>query len=224
MSGRGCGSAALASIVAVTLAVALLVAGCGPAPRTGPATPPATPPSTTASPSATTSTGATPTSADTPPSSSGGSVVVDPTLLHVLPAHIDGQPLRPDAETAAEIARTENLTDVEAIAIGLYIRPGSSTADDLAIASVVRLRAGVFDEGWFRSWRTTYDDGACQVAGGVEPGGSQVQIAGHDTDIGACKGGVHTYHVHLTDPDRVVSITAAGDGRFGERVVAGLTE
>ncbi len=220
MSGRGCGLAALAVVVVLALLVALSVAACGPAPQTDPAT--RSPAS--ASPSTSPSASAAPSSDATSPSSSGGSVVVDPTLLDVLPADIDGQPLRPDAETAGEIARSENLTNVEAIAIGLYIRPGSSTADDLAIASVVRLRPGVFDDGWFRSWRTTYDDGACQVAGGVEPGGSQVQIGGHDTDIGACKGGVHTYHVHLTDPDRVVSITAAGEGRFGERVVAGLTE
>jgi hypothetical protein len=30
--------------------------------------------------------------------------------------------------------------------------------------------------------------------------------------------------VHLPDPDRVISITSLGDARYGERVVAGLTE
>ena len=98
-------------------------------------------------------------------------VAVDPALLDLLPADVAGQELRPDLETAAEIATTGELTqDVEAIAVGLYIQPGTSNADDLAIVNVVRLRPGVFDDGWYRSWRTTYDDGACQVAGGVAPG------------------------------------------------------
>jgi hypothetical protein len=165
-------------------------------------------------------------SAPTTPSPSPASVTasgrVDPTLLDVLPREIDGQPLRPDAESAAGI---ENLpAEVEALAIGLYIRPGSSTADDFAIVNVARLRAGVFAEGWFRSWRDTYDRGACEVAGGVAPGSTEAEIAGHATHIESCQGGVHLYHVHLADPDRVISITAAGEGRFGERVVAGLTE
>ena len=51
-----------------------------------------------------------------------------------------------------------------------------------------------------------------------------MEIGGHATHIESCQGGVHLYHVHLADPDRVISITAAGEGRFGERVVAGLTE
>ena len=147
---------------------------------------------------------------------------VDSTLLDVLPREVDGQPLRPDDESAAAI---ENLpADVEALAIGLYIRPGSSVSDDLAIVNVARLQAGVFDETWFRSWRDTYDRGACEVAGGVAPGSTEAEIGGHTTHIESCQGGVHLYHVHLADPDRVISITAAGEGRFGERVVAGLTE
>ena len=66
--------------------------------------------------------------------------------------------------------------------------------------------------------------GACEVAGGVAPGAAVTEIGGHETHIGSCQGGVHTYHVHLANPDRIVSITAAGEGRFGERVVEGLTE
>lgn len=198
--------------VAVLAIVAL--AGCTP---TAPASPTMAIPTPTASPVAT---------ARSTPSPSPASVTasgrVDPMLLDVLPRDIDGQPLRPDDEAAAAI---ENLpADVEALAIGLYIRPGSSIADDFAIVNVARLRSGVFEEGWFRSWRDTYDRGACEVAGGVAPGSTEAEIAGHATHIESCQGGVHLYHVHLGDPDRVISITAAGEGRFGERVVAGLTE
>ena len=159
------------------------------------------------------------------PAVSSGVVAVDQALLDALPDAVDGQPIGPDAETAAGIAATEALAiDIQAIGVGLYIRPGTSRADDLAIASIVRVRDDVFDEEWFRSWRATYDHGACEVAGGVSPGGAQRRIGEHETYIGACEGGVNTYHVHLEDPDRIVSITAAGEARFGERVVAGLTE
>ena len=152
-------------------------------------------------------------------------MAVDGTLLDVLPDEVGGQPMQSDEVTAAEIADGGDLApDIEAIAVALYIQPGSSTADDLAIVNVVRLRPGVFGEAWFRSWRTTYDAAACEIAGGVQPGAAVTAIGEHETHIGSCLGGVLTYHVHLTSPDRVVSITAAGEGRFGERVVAGLTE
>jgi hypothetical protein len=204
----------------ITIRVAVLtivaLAGCTP---TAPASPTLAIPTPTASPVASASTTPSPSSS---PASVTASGRVDSTLLDVLPRDVDGQPLRPDDESAAAI---ENLpADVEALAIGLYIRPGSSTADDFAIVNVARLRSGVFEEGWFRSWRDTYDRGACEVAGGVAPGSTEADIGGHATHIESCQGGVHLYHVHLADPDRVISITAAGQGRFGERVVAGLTE
>ena len=157
--------------------------------------------------------------------SAAAAVAVDPSLLDVLPDEVEGQAFRADDVTAAEIAGTDDLApDIEAIALALYIQPGSSTAEDLAIVSVIRVRPGVFDEAWFRSWRDTYDVGACEIAGGVKPGSAVTEIGTHEAHIGSCVGGVHTYHVQLPNPDRLVSITAAGEGRFGERVVAGLRE
>jgi hypothetical protein len=164
----------------------------------------------------------TPTAATTPSPSSAGAVEVDPALLDVLPDEIEGQPLLPDDETAAGIV--DLPAEVDAIAVGLYIQPGSSGGDDFAIVNVVRLLPGEYGEAWFRSWRSTYDGGACEVAGGVTPGSAVSHIGDHETHIGSCQGGVHTYHVYLTSPDRIISITALGERRFGERVVEGLTE
>lgn len=202
----------LAAIVSAIVSASVSISACGPAtPTSLPSVPPSASPPSTAASTATTAT--------------TFEVEVDPSLLDVLPAAIDSQPRRPDDPTASEIARTGNLgPDVEAIAVGLYVRAGSSASQDLAIVNVVRLRPDAFSEAWYRDWRTTYDDGACEIAGGVTPGAAQSRIGDHDTDIGTCQGGVHTYHVHLTGPDRVVSITAAGEGRYGELVVKGLTE
>ncbi len=151
--------------------------------------------------------------------------IVDMTLLDAAPADVQGVALIRDIETTTEIVAGGGLApEVDALAVGVYLGPGSSTSDDLAIANVARLRAGTFTEGWFRSWRDTYNEGACEPSGGVAAGVVEADIGGRTTHIGSCRGGAHTYHVHLVEPDRVVSITALGDARFGERVVAGLTE
>lgn len=208
------------SPVAIAIfAGAIAVSACTPAASTGTATvTPTSSPAESGEPVA---------SAPIAPSSSAGATaVVDPALLDVLPADLSGLALIRDADTAREIVAGGGLPDdVEALAVGLYASPGSSAGgDDLAIVNVVRLRPGSFDDAWFRSWRETFDVGACDRAGGVAPGTAEAEIDGRPVHIGTCQGGVHTYHVHLSDPDRLISITALGDARFGERVLAGLTE
>ncbi len=161
-----------------------------------------------------------------PAGSAGAGLAVDARLLGVLPAEIGGIALVPDPTTAAQIAADPTLaSSAEAIAVALAIRPGtSSSGDDLAIVSVIRLRPGVFGDAWFVTWRTTYDQAACEVAGGVRAQPSQTSIAGRTVYLGTCAGDAETYHVHLADPTLVVSITAAGPNHFGELVVAGLAE
>ena len=159
------------------------------------------------------------------PAPAGPGLSVDASLLRVLPARIDGVALEPDPTTAAGIAADPTLAgSAQAIAVALAIRPGTSSGDDLAIVSVIRLRPGVFSDAWFVTWRTTYDQSACDVAGGVKGAPTQVSIAGRTVFIGTCAGDAQTYHVHLADPGLIVSITAAGPHRFGELVVAGLSE
>lgn len=157
--------------------------------------------------------------------SGGSGLIVDASLLRVLPGRIDGVALEPDPTTAAQIAADPTLaSSAEAIAVALAIRSGASAGDDLAIASVLRLRPGVFSDAWFETWRTTYDQSACDVAGGIKGESTQVSVAGRTAFVGTCAGDARTYHVHLSDPTLIVSITAAGPGHFGELVVAGLTE
>ena len=155
---------------------------------------------------------------------SGALIAIDPSLLHVLPQQVDGLPLTPDPATAADVSTDADLArSASAIAVALAIAPGASTADDLAVVSVVKLRPGVFGDAFFRNWRDTYDRAACAVAGGIT-GHASATIGGHETEIGTCAAGAHTYHVHLATSDILVSITAAGPRRLGELVVAGLTE
>ena len=139
-----------ASAAILAIAVVLASAGCAP---TVPATATAsTRPPTLSSAPATVAPVALPSGS----SASSALVAVDRALLALLPVDIGGQALQPDDVTAAEIAATGDLArDIEAIAVGLYIQPGASSADDLAIVNVVRLRPGLFDDGWFQIGRAS---------------------------------------------------------------------
>jgi hypothetical protein len=147
-------------------------------------------------------------------------VPFDDALLTILPAEIDGLALTPDRETAAEVGADSGLADV---ATGLaYAIAFDPTTDEFAVASVVRFEPGVLDDEFFRDWRDTYDEGACSQAGGVA-GHASADIAGHPTYIGSCAGGVRTYHVALDAADILVSVSALGERRLGEKVIAGVS-
>ena len=152
-----------------------------------------------------------------------GSVIVDPTLLSILPSDVAGVPMQPSPETAAQIAVDPSLAaDVEAIAVALAVSAGSSVNEDLVIASVVRLRPDVFDETFFRGWRDTYDAAACEPAGGLR-GNAESDIDGRQVFIGSCANGGFTYHLRYGE-DVIVSLTSLGERRFGELVVQNLGE
>ena len=98
---------------------------------------------------------------------------------------------------------------------------GASGSEDLAIASVTRLRPGAFDAAFYQEWRDTYNAAACEVADGVL---SEVEttVGTRAAYVGTCVGGALTYHTYLEDQGFIVSITATGPRRFGELIIAGL--
>ena len=152
-------------------------------------------------------------------------VAVDPSLLDVLPATVGGVPLRPDAETAAEIAANPSIAPfVSSLAVATAFGPrASGSIGDYVVVTVARVKRGLFGDLFYRTWRRTFDDAVCQRAGGVQ-GDAEATIGGRQTFIGTCAGGVHTYHVHLQGQDVIVSMQGAGPTRFGEHVVEGLNE
>ena len=157
------------------------------------------------------------------PSATSNAIVVDADLLKILPEQVDGVPIEPSLETAANLVRDRELgSNASALMVGMAIAPGASGRDDLAVATVVQLRPGVFGDAFFTGWRAAYDVAACAQAGGVASHDRRT-IGAHPVDATLCTGGAQTYHVHL-DGDVLVSITAAGDRRFGELVLAGLRE
>jgi hypothetical protein len=204
----------------VTLVVAGAVSvGCG---STVPATvapsiqSPSVPPAATPTPS--------PVSPSAESSSTGGGpLVTDPTLLDRIPAASAGLTLTYDPETSAALAADPRLArDASSIATGLAVPAGQAASPtDFVIVNVVGLRAPKTDDQWFRQWRDTYDQAACERAGGVA-GHAEADLGTHHVYIGTCAGGATTYHTLLDGGSTVLSMTAVGPGRAGERLMAAV--
>jgi hypothetical protein len=191
----------------------LLVAAC-----TAPA-PSAAPPISSPSPFPSPSPSPPPASPSPSAAASTAGVPLVPELLAVLPAELDGLPLTADPELSAEAAADPALASaIEGLAIGVLIDPA---AGEFAVASVVELRPGLFDDAFYRGYRDSFDEAACSQAGGVARR-AEAEIAGRATHIATCAGGVRTYHVALPDDRLIVSVSSLGQRRWGERLIAGL--
>jgi hypothetical protein len=194
----------------IVAAMAVLLTGC----TVGSATPAPQTPGATLAPPGTVGPPATDSSAGP-----GESVVVDTSLLGVLPAAVDGVPVTEstDGETDA-LANSQLPSIASALAAGLAV---DSPSGNFVYAVVVRLLPGGFDDTHFRDWRDSYDEGACSGAGGVV-GHAEAEIASRTVFIGTCDAGVRTYHTWIEDKNLLVSASAAGDRRFGELLMTGL--
>jgi hypothetical protein len=150
-------------------------------------------------------------------------VVADSSLLDRIPAAKAGLTLTYDPETTATVAAGQGLADdAAAIATGLAIPTGQAASpSDFVIVNVVRLRTPNTDDEWFRQWRDSYDRAACAQAGGVT-GNAEAHLGSHDVFIGSCSGGALTYHSLLDGGSTVVSLTAIGPGRMGEKLMAAV--
>ena len=219
MSSRRTVRLRLAAIAAI---VVVGSTGCGTQAPTAPPSPASSTPIESSGPPATSAT--TPTAA--PPSTApSGGVLVDPGLLEVLPAGVDGVALVPDPDTAADVAADPDVAEIAtSIAVAFAIRPGaSSDGDDIAVASVVRLKPDVFDDDFYADWRGDYDAAACEPAGGVV-GSGDIDSDGVPLIRTTCVGGTAIYHAWLEEQGFIVSVTSTGPGRLGELIMAGLAD
>lgn len=197
-------------------AIAASVAACGASPSPSP-TSSASEPGATSGVSAPAATSSVP--ASTPSAGATGGLVLDPTLLQLLPTEIDGFPVIATPESLDDVQGDALLAaNVAAIAFAVTV---DETSGEIASVAISRIRPGVFDDAFWRSWRDSYDVGACDRAGGVT-GNAEATIGGRLVHIGTCAGGAHTYHAYLPERDVIVSVTAVGEQRLGERVMEAL--
>jgi hypothetical protein len=125
-----------------------------------------------------------PTAPATPmPTASTSGVPVDPSLLALLPPDVNGFAIveSPEAETSA--AQSSDLSPVAtSFAAGLA---ADSAGTNWAFGVVVALRPGVMSDAAFRTWRDSYDKGACSQAGGVV-GHAETKLGGRLAYIASC--------------------------------------
>lgn len=160
------------------------------------------------------------------PSVPNPGIVSDPGLISsVLGTEQPGLTFLYDAETTDRTGADPALRrDASALAIGLYTVTGQSPVEDYAIVSVLRMRyPATANDDWFRSYRDSYDGSACAQAGGVARH-AQSEIGSHTVFIGSCTGGAFTYHLRTKTGDLVVSVTAVGPGRLGEKLAAAVSD
>ena len=199
--------------VAVVILTSLIVSACGGGPAASGA------------PAASSAVRPVPTLGSTAPANPGADtpLVVDGQLLQVLPASVAGIAMQPAADAAAGMIGDAALAQAaSAVSVGIVVAPGGSSGDDLAVSTVIQLRPGVFSESFYADWRDSYDRAACEPAGGVASHVQQL-IGPHTVEVTVCGQGARTYHTSLPG-DRLVSITAVGDRKFGDLVMAGLRQ
>jgi hypothetical protein len=205
------GVAALASVLAI------LLAACQPGGPTG--TPGGGPGSSGAGASASADVPSTlgPPPSPTPPDETTA-VILDPTVLDVLPSSVAGIAVTEDpSEATNALAEPSIQTIASAVDAAVAVDTGSG---DLVYAWVVRLRPGAFNDERYRQWRTTYDEGACSGGGLIGP--AEATIDGRTVSITTCTQGLRTYHLWLEDQDILISASAIGDGKLGEQLMDNL--
>lgn len=168
-----------------------------------------------------------PAAGSTPASASPGSASLteaDPGLFAIMGGVGSGLAFEYDAATTATVAADPGLSrDAVGLAIGLYTVAGQQPVTDFAIVSVVHLRDPSVDDEWYRSYRDSYDQSACAQAGGVARHAEAV-FGGHPAFITGCQGGALIYHLRVRSGSIVVSITAVGPARLGDRLAADVDQ
>ena len=193
--------------------MAVALAACGPTASPSPPPTPTPEPTPTLAP--------TPTATPVPPTgeTGGPAVPINSTLLAVLPAEVDGLPLTENAAAEAVGSADPQLPEIAtAFAAGLAL---DASTGQFVFAVVIGLTPGALDDGRFRDYRATFDQGACSQANGLT-GTAEAQIDGRTVYIGTCAGGVQTYHVWLQPQGLLISASAVGQRGLGEILMAHL--
>jgi hypothetical protein len=146
-------------------------------------------------------------------------VVLDPTVLDVLPKAVGGIALTESIDEATQALSDPTLPKI-ATAVDAAVAADTATGN-LVYAWVVRLRSDALSDGIFGQWRDSYDEGACSGPTGII-GRAEATIDNRTVHITSCTQGLHTYHLWLDQQDILVSASAIGSGRFGEVLMDNL--
>jgi hypothetical protein len=146
-------------------------------------------------------------------------ITIDSSLLAYLPTAIDATPVNEDLDVATDALSDPTLPKI-ASAVDTAVGVDTGTGN-LVTAWVVKLRPGAFGDEVYRQWRDSYDEGACNAAGGIV-GRAEATLGGRNTYVTSCVTALRTYHVWLQDQGILVSASSIGDGRYGEKLMSTL--
>jgi hypothetical protein len=146
-------------------------------------------------------------------------VILDSTLLEILPATIGGIAVTEETSEAAQALTDPALPKIaSAMDAGVAVDIPNG---NLVHAWVVKLRPDRFTDSIYRQWRDSYDEGACAAAGGVE-GTAEATIDDRTVYVTTCTQGLRAYHLWLADAAILISASAIGGGNFGEILMDNL--
>jgi hypothetical protein len=154
----------------------------------------------------------------TPPDETGP-VVLDPKLLELLPAAVNGTAITESVDEATQALGDPTLPKI-ASAVDAAVAADAGSGN-LVYAWVARLRPDAFNDSIFRQWRDSYDEGACNGPTGIV-GHAEATIDGRIVYVTSCTQGLHTYHVWLKEQGVLISASGIGTGRFGELLMDNL--
>lgn len=201
---------------AALIALSLVASACA-----SPSPTPVTSPTPVASPTPPTPVAPTVAPSTRPPPSPGAFAPIDPALLDVLPGEVAGLPIEPTPDALVDAVEDPAIVrNVQALAAAVVVDPATS---EFAYATVMRFFDGVMSDAFYRDWRDSFDEGVCEQAGGVS-GKAEAEIGGRLVFIGSCANGAHTYHAWLGNRGVLVSVSAVGEQRLGERLVEDLND
>jgi hypothetical protein len=228
---------ALASVLGLALAASLALAACGSsavatiAPDPGAAVPSDAPATSSTAPLATAATvapvAASPLVTEAPPTgldatpfgSPAPPVQIDDALADLLPATVDGIAVERSVETESAALTSPTLgADADGFAAVQVATPDLA---DLAIASIVHLKASTDADTFFADWRPGFDEAVCAPAGGVST--TEVRTIGErSVDTTLCVEGARVYHVRLDGGRVLLSVLDVGTKGFGQGLIEGL--
>lgn len=200
------GSSRPCLVAALAVGLALIAScGSGSPSATSSASPSATAPAVKASPSPTLRVGA-------------YGLVIDPSLVHLLPATIVGAPVTESGELeAAAMGDAQLPTHVASYAAAIV---GSLGDPDWAQVQFLALKPNA-GTSFYAAWRDQVESAGCSQASGIASRARR-DIGGWPVDVTTCVGGAMLYQLELQDQGVLVSVTALGPKKLGEQAVAAL--
>ena len=143
---------------------------------------------------------------------------IDPSLLDLLPATVDGAARTIDP-ASEEAFRSDPTLAAMATAFATAVYRGPNGAVVLALP--IRLRDRALSDAAFRDFRDTYGAAVCAGAGGLV-GAADTTVAARQVSVSRCAAGALVYYVRLSGPGVLLVVDAPQGPGIAEDLIGRL--